>query len=384
MSTLTSQLDLTTTLRSCRSSSGSPGSSWCGACSPRSGPRFATSGCRGGCRWPGRPVAGAPPGHRRAAVVQRDRGAVPGARALARAAAASPQHLGLRGRPCGHPDAAQRARRCGRRTDATGPRREKIYVVRPPEGRYHESLWEIAENHLGDGRRYAEIFRLNEDQMQPDGTKLTIASLIRPGWVLRMPATPTGRASSTVDRVPGHGATAPARARHRPPPRPRTRQPARGRDQAPATGGTGTAAANLAGTVRPVKRSAGTGAATGRVAVAAFPYGPAAPCSRRECSRRSGGGGGSGCGSARSGGGCPPLMATRRPRARCGPAPTTRPSRCSTSACGTCPGRAARGKPPPTVFAALLPPGQLRLWIAPPDTDPPAPWTAEDGGRYGG
>jgi hypothetical protein len=66
-------------------------------------------------------------------------------------------------------------------------RTEKIYVVQPPEGRYHESLWEIAQNHLGDGRRYREVFELNTGRVQPDGSKLTIASLIRPGWILRMP-----------------------------------------------------------------------------------------------------------------------------------------------------------------------------------------------------
>src|SRR5207237_2459979 len=61
-------------------------------------------------------------------------------------------------------------------------RTEKIYVVKPPAGRFHESLWEIAENHLGDGRRYREIFELNKDLPQPDDSTLTIASLIRPGW----------------------------------------------------------------------------------------------------------------------------------------------------------------------------------------------------------
>jgi hypothetical protein len=67
------------------------------------------------------------------------------------------------------------------------PTSDKIYVVKPPVGRYHESLWEIAQKHLGDGRRYKEIFELNKERVQPDGTKLTIASLIRPGWVLHMP-----------------------------------------------------------------------------------------------------------------------------------------------------------------------------------------------------
>jgi hypothetical protein len=72
-------------------------------------------------------------------------------------------------------------------SDQARPSVEKIYVVKPPVGRYHESLWEIADNHLGYGRRYPEIYRLNKDHVQPDGSRLTIASLIRPGWVLHMP-----------------------------------------------------------------------------------------------------------------------------------------------------------------------------------------------------
>ncbi len=64
---------------------------------------------------------------------------------------------------------------------------KKIYIVQPPEGRHHDSLWEIAQRHLGDGRRYREIFDMNSGRTQPDGSKLTIASLIRPGWILEMP-----------------------------------------------------------------------------------------------------------------------------------------------------------------------------------------------------
>jgi len=67
----------------------------------------------------------------------------------------------------------------------------KIYRVRPSAGRHHESLWEIAEKCLGDGRRYREIYSLNKGKLQPDGTRLTMASLIRPGWVLDMPADAT-------------------------------------------------------------------------------------------------------------------------------------------------------------------------------------------------
>ncbi|MDF5751261.1 hypothetical protein [Spongiactinospora sp. TRM90649] len=64
---------------------------------------------------------------------------------------------------------------------------KKVYVVQPPHGRHHESLWEIAEKCLGDGRRYPEIFKLNQQKEQPDGTRLHMADLIRPGWVLDMP-----------------------------------------------------------------------------------------------------------------------------------------------------------------------------------------------------
>ncbi|GGN86079.1 hypothetical protein GCM10011579_077510 [Streptomyces albiflavescens] len=63
----------------------------------------------------------------------------------------------------------------------------KYYRIQPPEGRHHDSLWEIAQRHLGDGRRYKEIYQLNKDRTQPDGSKLSEASLIRPGWILEMP-----------------------------------------------------------------------------------------------------------------------------------------------------------------------------------------------------
>ena len=68
----------------------------------------------------------------------------------------------------------------------------KFYRIVPPEGRHHDSLWEIAQRHLGDGRRYKEIYELNKDRVQPDGSRLSQASLIRPGWVMEMPADATG------------------------------------------------------------------------------------------------------------------------------------------------------------------------------------------------
>ncbi|WP_326803606.1 hypothetical protein OIE49_20735 [Streptomyces sp. NBC_01788] len=64
----------------------------------------------------------------------------------------------------------------------------KYYRIQPPEGRHHDSLWEISQRHLGDGRRYKEIYALNKDRVQPDGSRLSEASLIRPGWIMEMPA----------------------------------------------------------------------------------------------------------------------------------------------------------------------------------------------------
>ncbi|MFE9648122.1 BTAD domain-containing putative transcriptional regulator [Streptomyces sp. NPDC006365] len=68
----------------------------------------------------------------------------------------------------------------------------KYYRIQPPEGRHHDSLWEVAERHLGDGRRYKEIYQLNKDRAQPDGSRLSEASLIRPGWILEMPGDARG------------------------------------------------------------------------------------------------------------------------------------------------------------------------------------------------
>ena len=81
---------------------------------------------------------------------------------------------------------------------------KRVYVVQPPEGRYHDNLWDIAERTLGDGRRYQEIFELNRGRDQPDGHELSLARLIYPNWLLVVPEDAVG-----VDRVV---AVAPAEA----------------------------------------------------------------------------------------------------------------------------------------------------------------------------
>lgn len=71
--------------------------------------------------------------------------------------------------------------------------------VLPPDGRDHDTLWDIAERHLGDGLRWREIYALNDNRLMPDGRRLTKASLIHPGWILRLPA---DALRLDIDRVP--------------------------------------------------------------------------------------------------------------------------------------------------------------------------------------
>lgn len=69
---------------------------------------------------------------------------------------------------------------------------ELWYVVRPPRGHHYDSLWDIAERHLGDGLRWREIYDLNRRLPQADGQRLDLARLIQPGWRLLLPAAATG------------------------------------------------------------------------------------------------------------------------------------------------------------------------------------------------
>jgi len=242
---------------------------------------------------------------------------------------------------------------------------EKIYVVKPPAGRYHESLWEIAQNHLGGGRRYSEIYELNKDRIQPDGTKLTIASLIRPGWVLRMPSDAYGPGIETVAQHVRQAPETPAHHEDAP-----TRLDIAAFTEAPATAHVTPAqshGAAAAATVRSLEMK--ELAAAGLLAaglLSALGQRRRERLWRRAFGRRL---------ATPEGNAAAAEMALRLGADDPAVALLDNSLRHLSRV------NAARRKPVPTVFAAHLSAATLDLWVAPPDTDPPAPWTATGDGQ---
>ena len=272
------------------------------------------------------------------------------------------------------------------------PNADKAYLVQPPVGRFHESLWEIAQNHLGDGRRYREIFELNKGRVQPDGTKLTIASLIRPGWTLLMPkdAHGPGVAAVTPKLASELGLDSHASS-------------ARGADgwAGDATAGNAMARSttgNATAGDTPGMELAGPGGSAGSVlgnGVFAAPDSaahqvPAWPFELSSASLLAAG----------------VLVALGRRRREqlwrrafghriAGPDPDAALAEKALRLGADDPAvrrldiglrylsqqLAAADKTPPTVFAAHLGAENLDLWIAPPDPNPPRPWQAADGGQ---
>ena len=88
----------------------------------------------------------------------------------------------------------------------------KVYTVKAPKDGYHDNLWDIAERHLGDGRRYQEIYELNKGLEQPDGRKLQLARLIQPGWNVVMPDDAVGVQRMTQAPSPATLPAAPTQA----------------------------------------------------------------------------------------------------------------------------------------------------------------------------
>ncbi len=64
-----------------------------------------------------------------------------------------------------------------------------------------DTLWDLAERHLGDGMRWRDIHRLNAGVPQPDGGALGDDGHIRPGWSLRIPSEQEHPAVAADDQV---------------------------------------------------------------------------------------------------------------------------------------------------------------------------------------
>jgi hypothetical protein len=80
------------------------------------------------------------------------------------------------------------------------------------EVRRRDTLWDIAERHLGDPFRWQEIFRLNQGKVQPDGRCLTDPDLIYAGWRLELPDDAGGLAppAPPAPSAPAPGTAGPA------------------------------------------------------------------------------------------------------------------------------------------------------------------------------
>nr|WP_269810002.1 LysM peptidoglycan-binding domain-containing protein [Kineosporia rhizophila] len=60
-----------------------------------------------------------------------------------------------------------------------------------------QTLWDLAEEHLGDGQRWREIWALNRGAVQADGTTMHNPDLLKVGWEIIVPG--TGEESGPAD-----------------------------------------------------------------------------------------------------------------------------------------------------------------------------------------
>ena len=77
-----------------------------------------------------------------------------------------------------------------------------------------DNLWDLAEQHLGDGRAWKTIADANYQRTQPDGRHLGPDHVLQPGWTLRIPGAPTTADGSQILTV-HRGDTLSGIAQHR-------------------------------------------------------------------------------------------------------------------------------------------------------------------------
>ena len=71
-----------------------------------------------------------------------------------------------------------------------------------------DTLWGLAERHLGDPLRWRELFDQNRGVAQADGRALTDPNLIIPGWVLTFPSDAVGLTPTPTTPTPAPAPTA--------------------------------------------------------------------------------------------------------------------------------------------------------------------------------
>ncbi|MDN5745604.1 MAG: LysM peptidoglycan-binding domain-containing protein, partial [Nocardioidaceae bacterium] len=77
----------------------------------------------------------------------------------------------------------------------TDTRSESVTVT---EG---DTLWQIAQDELGDGSRYDELADASDERVQPDGQRLTDPDLIHPGWTINLPGEDTDSAAQPREQA---------------------------------------------------------------------------------------------------------------------------------------------------------------------------------------
>ena len=75
-------------------------------------------------------------------------------------------------------------------------------VLAAYEVQRRDTLWDVAERHLGDPLRWQEIFQLNRGCPQADGGCLADPDVIHVGWQLRLPADAVGLAPAPAPVPP--------------------------------------------------------------------------------------------------------------------------------------------------------------------------------------
>jgi hypothetical protein len=70
------------------------------------------------------------------------------------------------------------------------------------EVKHRDTLWDIAEQCLGDPQRWRDIYKLNENKTQGDGRVFANPDRVHPGWVLELPTDAVVESAPKVDPAP--------------------------------------------------------------------------------------------------------------------------------------------------------------------------------------